>query len=628
MNPKKQIPFGLWPSPITARSVSQHIRLNDVRWAGSGQTLVVCEGRGDLGALSACPPGEARRELSVEYNVRGGVGYGGGEMCISGDTLIFAEKNGRLYRTSLGYGQPRPITPPFGKAAAPALSADGCWVVYVYSDGQTDLLALVDAQGQDWPIQLARGADFYMQPAWHPDGKRLAWVEWDHPNMPWDGTRLKLGRIAGSPPRLVEVLNIGGDSDTPVCQPQFSPDGKWLSYISASGEWEDLLLYDLASGKRRVLFHGDGMMLAEAAWVQGERSCGWSPTSLKLFCASSCRGQSALWEIPLQGSPRQLDITPYSAISQLSVSPAADQLAFVASSTGIPARVVRWDGGKMPVVARSESESLPPEFYSAPRELEWQAADGSLVYGWFYPPANPDADCEGLPPCILWVHGGPTSVSPLTFHAQRAYFTSRGYAWLDLNYRGSTGFGRSYMQVLRQHWGDLDTEDAGNAALALALDGLADPQRLVIMGGSAGGYLVLNALIRYPGRFKAGICNYGVSNLFTLDMDTHKFEAHYTKSLVGALPGASQRYRDWSPIFNAGRISDPLAVFQGSIDGVVPPSQSEEIVAALRRRGVPHLYKVYEGEGHGFRKQETLNDYYLQVERFLQQHVLFAPAAA
>jgi dipeptidyl aminopeptidase/acylaminoacyl peptidase len=181
------------------------------------------------------------------------------------------------------------------------------------------------------------------------------------------------------------------------------------------------------------------------------------------------------------------------------------------------------------------------------------------------------------------------------------------------------------MNALRLKWGDVDTEDAGNAALALAKAGLADPQRLVILGGSAGGYLVLNALIRYPGRFKGGVCLYGVSNLFTLDMDTHKFEKHYNASLVGTLPEASQRYHAWSPIFNADRIRDPMAVFQGSMDGVVPPSQSEEIVAALRKNGVPHLYKLYEGEGHGFRNPETLMDYYQKVERFLQQYVLFAP---
>ena len=626
MKNKKMLPFGLWPSPITARSASQRTRLHDVQWNGSGNTLVICEGHGETGALAACPLDEARRELTIEYNVRGGVGYGGGEFNVSGDVLIFADRNGRLYRTSVESGLPVPLTPPFGKAASPVLSPDGRWVVYVYSDGVTDLLGLVDSRGQDWPIQLSRGADFYMQPAWHPDSTWLAWIEWNHPNMPWDGTHLMLGRMQGTPPHLVDVQDLAGDADTPVSQPQFSPDGRWLGYISGNGEWEDLVLYDLASQTRRVVFHGVDTMLSEPAWVQGQRSYGWSFSSQKLFCISNARGRVSLWEIPLDGTPHQINITPYTWLSQLSVSPVSDHLAFLASSFDVPDRVVRWNGRQLVTSARSDSESLAPDYFSRPEELDWKAADGSSVFGWFYPPTHPEFTCEGLPPCILYVHGGPTSVSPLTFSAQRTYFTSRGYAWLEINYRGSTGFGRSYMNALRQHWGEMDTEDAGNAALALARAGLADPQRLAILGGSAGGYLVLNALIRYPGRFKAAVCNYGVSNLFTLDLDTHKFEAYYTKSLVGALPEAAARYQDWSPVFHADRICDPLAVFQGSMDMVVPPAQSEEIVAALRQRGVPHLYRLYDGEGHGFRKAETLNDYYQQVERFLQQYVLFAPS--
>jgi dipeptidyl aminopeptidase/acylaminoacyl peptidase len=210
------------------------------------------------------------------------------------------------------------------------------------------------------------------------------------------------------------------------------------------------------------------------------------------------------------------------------------------------------------------------------------------------------------------------------FSLDTAFFTSRGFAVLAVNYRGSTGFGRSYMLALRQKWGEYDVQDAVSGAQALVEQGLADPQRLVIRGGSAGGYTVLNALIRYPGRFKAGLCSYGVSNLFTLAMDTHKFEERYLDSMVGELPEASARYHAWSPVFQANQIKDAIAVFQGTADKVVPPDQSETIVAALRANGVPHIYRLYEGEGHGFRKIETLEAYYQDVERFLQQHVLFS----
>jgi dipeptidyl aminopeptidase/acylaminoacyl peptidase len=477
-------------------------------------------------------------------------------------------------------------------------------------------------------VQLARGADFYMQPVWHPQGHSLAWIEWNHPNMPWDGTRLKLAQISGGNlPHLVNETLIAGDDNTPICQPLFSADGRWLSYITSSGEWEDLVLFDLSNGTRRVLFHSEGAMLSQPAWVQGVHTYGWSHTSQSLFYISDQRGRATLWQISLNGSRRQIELGPYTWISQLAVSPVADQLAFLASAPDTPDRVVRWDSEKIEVLAYSGSEVLSADWFAPARELSWKAADGTTVYGWYYPPTHPQVNGSGLPPAIVYVHGGPTSTAPATFNIQRSYFTSRGYAWLDINYRGSTSFGRSYMLALRRHWGDVDTEDAGNAALALAENGLADPERLIVLGGSAGGYLVLNTLIRYPGRYKAGVCNYGVSNLFTLEMDTHKFEAHYNDSLVGPLPEAAGRYHAWSPIFHAAEIRDSLAIFQGSSDVVVPPSQSEEIVAALREQGIPCFYQLYEGEGHGFRKPETLNDYYQKVERFLQQHVLFAPPA-
>ena len=205
------------------------------------------------------------------------------------------------------------------------------------------------------------------------------------------------------------------------------------------------------------------------------------------------------------------------------------------------------------------------------------------MYGTYYAPTNPEYTSDGLPPAIVYIHGGPTSEQPVTYSAERTYFTTRGYAWLEVNYRGSSGQGRTYLQALRSNWGLADREDAAGGANALISQGLADPHRLIIRGGSAGGYTVLNTLIHYPGLFKAGICLYGVSNLFSLAQDTHKFEAHYNDSLVGPLPEAAEKYHAWSPIFHASQINDALAIFQGSIDKVVPPSQSEEIVNALRQ---------------------------------------------
>lgn len=631
---KAALPFGTWKSPITSAMVAQALRLEDVAWDSDGETLVWQEGRSGRGVLvMRGAAGEAARELTADQNVRGGVGYGGGGFSAAKGSVFFAEKNGRLYRLPLGYGSPTPLTPQFGAAASPVLSPDGRWLAYIFSDGHADALALVDSAGQDWPQKLAHivpmssreGADFYMQPAWHPLGDRLAWVEWDHPNMPWDGTRLVLGKLEGSPPRLVEQTVIAGDARTPAQQPAFSPDGRWLSYICGEGEWENLDLFDLQSGERHVLVRGEGFNLAQPAWAQGERSYGWNHNSERIFYIRYAGAFASLWVVELaSGESRQIDTAPYTWLGQLAVSPTRDALALIASSPQQPGRVVRWENGRLFVAARSDTESIAPDYLPQPREITWKAPDGSPVHGLYFAPSNPDFTAEGLPPAILSIHGGPTSLSPASYDAECAYFTSRGYAWLEVNYRGSTGYGRAYQDALLGRWGEIDVEDARDAARALVEQRLADPGRLVIMGGSAGGYTVLNALIRHPGLFKAGVCRYGVSNLFSLSMDTHKFELHYTDMLVGALPAAAQRYHDWSPIFHVDSIRDPLAVFQGAEDVVVPPDQSELVVAALRRNGVPHIYQLYPGEGHGFRKKETLADYYEQVERFLRQYVLFS----
>ena len=253
-------------------------------------------------------------------------------------------------------------------------------------------------------------------------------------------------------------------------------------------------------------------------------------------------GFSSLWMVNLaDGARKKIDINPYTWITQLSVSTSEDRLAFLASAAHIPDRVVLWDRNGLKVAAHASAESISPGMFSQPQPISWNAQDGTKVHGIYYPPFHNDFTGEGLPPAIVNIHGGPTSQACADYSSETAYFTSRGYAWLEVNYRGSTGYGRSYQHAMRQRWGDVDVEDAAGAAHALVETGLANGRQLVIHGGSAGGYTVLNTLIRYPGLFKAGVCRYGVSNLFTLEMDTHKFEAHYNASLVGELPEAAQQ---------------------------------------------------------------------------------------
>jgi dipeptidyl aminopeptidase/acylaminoacyl peptidase len=618
-------PYGLWNSPISALQLSQRVRLDDVQWDSDGQTLLWLEGRSDRTVLVARSGADAPRVLTPAHSLRGSAAYGGGEFTVRNGQVIFAERSGQLFRRTLDAGEPRAITPPFGGSASPALSPDGRWVVYVFSDGKEDLLAAVDARGAAWPVQVARGADFYMQPVWHPDGRRIAWVEWDHPNMPWDDTRICAAQL-GDPPGRIGEQWVAAEGSGSYLEPQFSPDGRWLSFVAADGEWDRLVLADLQTGQQHTLLQGEGYHLTSPAWVQGVRSYGWTADSRAIYSLRYRAGRVSLWRIGVEdGRSEPVDLGPYTWMKQLAVSPVREELAVIASAPSIPDRLIRWDGQRVTVEARSEAEDVPAGYLPEPVEIEWQAPDRTSVYGLYAAPRNPTYIATGLPPALISIHGGPTSVTPVKYNAEAAYFTSRGYGWLDVNYRGSTGYGRSYQQLLYGRWGLADVEDAAGGAQALVSQELADEDRLVIRGGSAGGYTVLNALARYPGRFKAGVCLYGVSNLYALAMDTHKFEERYNDRLVGPLPQASQQYADWSPVFQAGSIRDPLAVFQGAEDRSVPPSQSEEIVAALRANRVPHLYQLYPREGHGFRKVETIQDYLQKTERFLLEHVLFAP---
>jgi dipeptidyl aminopeptidase/acylaminoacyl peptidase len=545
--------------------------------------------------------------------------------------VTFVAQEGRLYRQPLAAGQARPITPQFGHMASPAPSPDGRWVIYVYTYEGEDGLAIVDAEGQRWPQRLVRGKDFYMQPCWHPDGTRIAWVSWDHPNMPWDSTVLKIGRLrfpdAGLPV-VAETQTLLDRPDVAVAQPQFSPDGRWLAYLSDESGWNNLYLYDLESGSHRPLT-SDAVDIGRPAWVQGIRSYGYSPDGGRLYYVRNEAGFGRLWacDVPAgqaHAVPSPLD--EYDSLLQLSIAPGRGTLALIASSSTVGERVVTWHPGdeNAHVLRRATDESIPPADLSIPQPVRWAADDDTEVYGLYYPPASSRFTGTGLPPAVINIHGGPTGQTTAGYNARAQFFATRGYAYLEVNYRGSTGYGKPYMALLRGAWGLLDVEDVVGGARYLVDAGLADPQRLVIMGGSAGGYTVLKALVDHPGVFKAALCLYGVSNMFTLAADTHKFEERYLDSMLGPLPETSAIYRERSPIFYADRIVDPIAVFQGEIDRVVPKAQSDEIVASLQRRGIPHEYHVYGGEGHGWRKRETIEAFYETVEAFLKQHVIFA----
>lgn len=621
-------PYGLWDSPLSPLSLASGLRLSDVQWDSDGRTLVWLEGRSGQGVLvcASIDGCDAPRDLTVDLSVRARVGYGGGDFTVAGGHVFFVATAGRLYRQALGGGPARAITPEFGYAAAPTSAPDGRWLIYVHSYERNDAIAIVDSEGQQWPQILASGQDFYMQPRWHPQGHRIAYIAWDHPQMPWDGTTLYLAHVrAGDPPVVTQTEALAGGPDVAIFQPEFSPDGRWLAYVSDESGWGQIYLYDLEHSTRRQLTtaaaeHGT------PAWGQGMRTYGWSHDSQHIYFVRNEHGFGQLYKQSITADQAEVvaGLEPYTWIEQPAISPMAAAVAAITSSSTRPARLVVTGETLARVLRRTTTEHVEPAELAEAQPITWETDEGAQVHGLLYVPSSQRFESSGLPPAIIKIHGGPTSQACASFDAQVQFFTTRGYAVLAVNYRGSTGYGRAYMEALRGNLGVFDVADAVSGAQYLAAQGLADGDRLVIMGGSAGGYTVLEALCRAPGVFKAGLCFYGVSNLFTLTTDTHKFEERYLDALLGPLPEASAIYRERSPIFHAELIKDPIAIFQGDIDDIVPRAQSDSIVESLRRRGVPHVYHVYEGEGHGWRKQATIEAFYNAIDAFLRQYVLFA----
>jgi dipeptidyl aminopeptidase/acylaminoacyl peptidase len=333
--------YGLWSSPINARGLKGDLRLLDVQWDSDGETLVWLEGRTKQSVLVMQRGFDAPRDLTVDLSVRGGVGYGGGEFTVRGGVVIFAASDGRLYRQSLEGGSARAITPAFGKVAAPALSADGRWVAYVHTDADVDGLALVDSQGELWPRKLAFGTDFVMQPTWHPSGEYLAYVSWNHPQMPWDATELKVIRLgvdaAGTPYPTETHLIASGAS---IIQPEFSPDGKTLAYLSDASGWWQLYLYDLSAGTHRQLTHTEAEH-GIPAWVQGMRTYGWCHDSRGLYNLRHDVDAARLVRIDVRDGREQPfeTLDEYTELRQIAVSPRYDGVAMLAASGLVTERV-------------------------------------------------------------------------------------------------------------------------------------------------------------------------------------------------------------------------------------------------------------------------------------------------
>ncbi|HLM57131.1 MAG TPA: S9 family peptidase, partial [Pyrinomonadaceae bacterium] len=449
---------------------------------------------------------------------------------------------------------------------------------------------------------LLSGNDFYSSPRLSPDGSRLAWLEWSHPNMPWDGCELWLAEV-NDDGTLGERRLVAGGPEESVVQPEWSPGGV-LHFVSDRSNWWNI--YRLGEGGEAESLYELDAEFGLPLWVFGMSSYAFASDE-QIVCAYNVRGFWKLGRLDTRAKELRQIETPYTEISFLRAAPGRAVFRGGSPTERLSIVEVDLETGRAEVLRRSGSDQIDSGYLSTAAAVEFPTEGGLTAHAFYYAPRNRDFDApEGeRPPLMVKCHGGPTATAVTVLRLEIQYWTSRGFAVLDVNYGGSTGYGREYRQRLNGQWGVVDVDDCANGARYLIDRGEADPARCVITGGSAGGFTTLNALT-FRDVFKAGASHFGLSDLTIFVGDTHKFESRYLDRLVGPYPERSDLYFERSSINFTDRLSCPVIFFQGLEDKVVPPNQAELMVEALRRKGLPVAYVAFEGEQHGFRKAESI----------------------
>lgn len=610
MNQPQIAPYGSWKSPITSDLiVSGTIGLGGVTI--DHQDIYWIEGRAAEAGRSVIvrrtPDGKTRDMNPIPFNARTRVHeYGGASYLVAEGIIYFSNfADQRIYRQKPGE-EPQPLTPeaPFFYADA-VLDAPRNRLICVREDHSgagepINTLASINLEtGESTP--LVSGADFYAFPRLSPDASHLCWISWNHPNLPWDGTELWIAPIH-SDGELGEPQFIAGGVEESIFQPEWSPDGV-LYFVSDRNNWWNL--YRWNPGEIEAVYPMEaefGLPL----WVFGMSTYTFlSPD--QIICTYT---QAGNWYLAsLNPHTHQLETLPIPYTSIGSPVAFGNQVLFIGGSPTAATAIVSFDLAtrEITVLQQSSQLQLDPGYLSIPESIEFPTENGLTAYGFFYPPKNQDytAPPSEKPPLLVKSHGGPTAATSSALSLKIQYWTSRGFAVLDVNYGGSTGYGREYRQRLRESWGIVDVDDCANGAKYLADKGLVDANRLAIAGGSAGGYTTLAALT-FREVFKAGASHYGVSDLEALAKDTHKFEARYLDGLIGQYPEQREIYQGRSPIHHTNRLSCPIIFFQGLEDKIVPPNQAEIMVESLKVKGLPVAYVPFAGEQHGFRKAENI----------------------
>ena len=610
----KIAPYGSWKSPITSDLiVSSSVGLSQPTIAGQDLYWVEMRpsegGRNVIVRLDAS--GAATDVNPPPFNARTRVHeYGGGDYVVSDGVIYFSNfADQRLYKQILG-GELRPITPEADLRYADASVDDKRRRLICVREDHTvaareavNTLVSIGLDGvNDGEQVLVGGNDFYSSPRVSSDGTRLAWLTWDHPQMPWDGTELWTGdfQADGS---LTKTQRVAGSITESIFQPEWSPDGTLYFVSDRNGWWN--LYRRRADGEIETVTELTSE-LGVPQWIFGMSNYGFESAD-KIICTYYERGMSQLASIDSRTRKLQPIDTNYTDITFLRAAPG--QTVFRAGSPAEPPSIVRLDLNTrtFDVLRRSNNLDIHTGYLSSPRAIEFPTTDGLTAHGFFYPPQNLDYRAPGgeRPPLLVKSHGGPTSAAATALSLTIQYWTSRGIGVLDVNYGGSTGYGRAYRERLKDQWGVVDVDDCANGARHLVSQGEVDGNRLMITGGSAGGYTTLCALT-FRDTFKAGASHYGVSDAEALAKETHKFESRYLDGLFGPYPEKQDIYFQRSPINFTDRLSCPAIFFQGTEDKVVPRNQAEVMVQALRTKGIPVAYIPFEGEQHGFRQAKTI----------------------
>ncbi len=614
MRDQENAPYGSWKSPITSNLiVSESVGLTQPRIDGDDTYWIELR------------PSERGRQVIVRHNEAGDKTdvnpaplnartrvheYGGGEYVVHDGTVFFSNfVDQRLYKISSG-AELQPITPAADVRFADALIDETRKQIICVREDHTvagteasNSLVRLDIKGnRDCGMVLVSGNDFYSSPRLSPDGSILAWLTWNHPNMPWDGTELWQAQI-DSDGTLKDSKQIAGGGSESILQPEWSPNGV-LYFISDRTGWWNLYRIN-AAGETEVVVQMNAEM-GFPQWGFGMSTYAFESAE-RIICTFYENGKSRLAAIDTRNLKlAQLD-NPYTDITYLRASPG--QAVFRAGSPTESPAIVKMDlaTGEIEVLRRSHNLKIDPEYLSVAAAIEFPTEGGLTAHGFFYAPRNRDyaAPAGERPPLLVKSHGGPTSAAPTALSLIIQFWTSRGVAVLDVNYGGSTGYGRAYRERLKDNWGIVDVDDCVNGARYLVNRGLADGDRLMITGGSAGGYTTLCALT-FRDTFKAGASHYGVSDAEGLAKETHKFESRYLDKLFGPYPERRDIYYARSPINFSDRLDCPTIFFQGLEDKVVPPNQAEVMVEALREKKIPVAYIAFEGEQHGFRQAKNI----------------------